>query len=91
MNLILKQMVLFQPAKPATYINSESVICQMESPRTANITVSYGGERQSNIIRYVVYDSFCDQCDEDTLICVERVRVVKKKTLLGLKIFRNHY
>lgn len=83
MNLILKQMVLFQPAKSATYINSESVICQMESPRTANITVSYGGERQSNIIRNVIYDSFCDQCDEDTLLCVERVRDVKTKHYWG--------
>lgn len=78
-----KKIVFFQPAKPATYINSESVVCQMESPRTANITVSYGGERRSNIIRYVVYDSFCEQCDEDTLVCVERVRVVKTKHSWG--------
>lgn len=55
----------------------------MESPRTANITVSYGGERRSNIIRYVVYDSFCEQCDEDTLVCVERVRVVKTQHSWG--------
>lgn len=65
-----------QPGKEATYLNSESVVCHMETPRTANVTVSYGGERQSDIIRYVVYDSYCEQCDEDSLICVERVRVI---------------
>lgn len=65
-----------QPGKETTYLNSESVVCHMETPRTANVTVSYGGERQSDIIRYVVYDSYCEQCDEDSLICVERVRVI---------------
>ena len=77
-NLILLPCLLFQPAKPATFLNSESVICHMDTPRTANITVSYGGERASEAVLYVVYDSFCQACDEQTLVCVERVKFTRQ-------------